>query len=217
MNQIKALFWISLVVKLILAKFLPMTNDEAYYWVWSQNMQLSFYDHPPMVAWLMWLGHKVAMLGGGVRWPGVLLAHAALAIWLRILAPYLTERQLKAWLWLAILSPLVGGSAILVTPDLPLMFFFALALWVFIRWQSSPNWLWSLLLGLAMGLGFTAKYMMVLFALALLPVVLTQAKSRATFVRMLPLILIGGIVGTAPVWLWNFTTRMRERLWLGSP
>ena len=30
--------------------------DEAYYWNYAQHMDLSFYDHPPMVAWLIWLG-----------------------------------------------------------------------------------------------------------------------------------------------------------------
>ena len=33
----------------IYAKPLP---DEAYYWLWSKNLALSYFDHPPLAAWL---------------------------------------------------------------------------------------------------------------------------------------------------------------------
>ncbi len=33
--------------------------DEGYYWLWSQRPGLSFYDHPPMGAWLGWLNSAV--------------------------------------------------------------------------------------------------------------------------------------------------------------
>lgn len=128
MNQIKKLFWISLAVKLLLAALLPLTNDEAYYWVWSQHLQLSYDDHPPFVAWLFWIGDHLPQIGTSVRWPGVLLAHGTLFVWLKILEPFLDVNQRREWMWLALLSPLMGGSAILVTPDLPLMFFYALSL-----------------------------------------------------------------------------------------
>jgi len=39
-----------------LAQLIP---DEAYYWQYAQHMDLSFYDHPPMVAWLIWLGTSI--------------------------------------------------------------------------------------------------------------------------------------------------------------
>ncbi|NJL25162.1 MAG: hypothetical protein HC902_08285 [Calothrix sp. SM1_5_4] len=138
-----------------------------------------------------------------MRWPGVLLAHATLAVWLRLLKPYLDEQQRLYWLLLALLSPLVGGSALMVTPDLPLMFFYGLSFWLFFLWRENPIWWRSLALGLCLGLGFTSKYMMVLLVLSLLPPVLFDRKSRSVLLRGLPWILAGGIVGTTPVWLWN--------------
>jgi hypothetical protein len=50
-SRLQKIFWISLILKLALAAVIPLTNDEAYYWVWAQHMQWSFYDHPPFVAW----------------------------------------------------------------------------------------------------------------------------------------------------------------------
>ena len=28
-------------------------DSESYYWCWSQRLALSYYDHPPAVAWLI--------------------------------------------------------------------------------------------------------------------------------------------------------------------
>ena len=41
------------VVHLIFAAFLPPMEDELYYWAWAQSLQKSYYDHPPMVAYLI--------------------------------------------------------------------------------------------------------------------------------------------------------------------
>jgi 4-amino-4-deoxy-L-arabinose transferase-like glycosyltransferase len=201
--QIKRLFWISLAIKLFLAAIIPVSSDEAYYWVWSRHPQLSYYDHPPFVAWLFWLGEHVRFLDGMVRWPGVLLAHGTLAIWLWLLKSYLSDEQRRIWLFLALLSPLMGGSGLIVTPDLPLMFFYAAALCLFFHWQNNPTRLMALFLGLAVGLGFSSKYMMALFVLSLLPFVGISPGLRRTFLRQTPILLIGAVVGAMPVWLWN--------------
>lgn len=180
-----------------------MTNDESYYWVWAKHMQLSFYDHPPFVAWLFWLGQALHLPGTMVRWPGVLLGQATLALWLLILKPFFSEEQRFYWLVLALLSPLVGGTNLVVTPDLPLLFCNALALLIYFRWKKDPRWGWALAFGFAMGLGFSAKYVMVLFPLFLFPVILMSRAERPAFLRQFGWIFLGALAGTLPVWLWN--------------
>jgi 4-amino-4-deoxy-L-arabinose transferase-like glycosyltransferase len=182
---------------------LPLTNDEAYYWVWSQNLQLSYYDHPPFVAWLFWVGQHFNFAGSMVRWPGVVLGHATLAIWLMILRPLFTTEQLCIWLYIALLSPLVGGTNLVITPDLPLLFFNALSLWLFFRWRKQPVWWMALALGLSVGLGFSSKYVMVLFVLSLLPEIWLERQTRSNFSKQIGWIFLGVITGAAPVWLWN--------------
>ena len=62
-------------VRLVAAAFTPITFDEAYYWMWSKNLAGGYYDHPPMVAYVIRAG---TMIAGdtelGVRLVSILLA-----------------------------------------------------------------------------------------------------------------------------------------------
>src|SRR6202035_3956299 len=62
-------------LRLVAAAWTPLTFDEAYYWMWSKHLAGGYYDHPPMVAWVIRLG---TMISGdtelGVRLVSVLLA-----------------------------------------------------------------------------------------------------------------------------------------------
>ena len=41
-----------LSLKLIYIFYAPPLPDEAYYWLWSKNLDWSYYDHPPLSAWI---------------------------------------------------------------------------------------------------------------------------------------------------------------------
>ena len=66
----------TLAIKLVLAYILPMSGDEAYFIVWAQHLDFGYYDHPPMVGWilhvLLYLGNSEVLL----RLPAILLATA---------------------------------------------------------------------------------------------------------------------------------------------
>src|SRR6476646_8029625 len=62
-------------LRLVAAAFTPITFDEAYYWMLSKHLAGGYYDHPPMVAFVIRLG---TMIAGdtefGVRLISILLA-----------------------------------------------------------------------------------------------------------------------------------------------
>src|SRR5437868_15474159 len=62
-------------LRLVAAAFTPITFDEAYYWMWSKSLAGGYYDHPPMVAYVIRAG---TMIAGdtelGVRLVSILLA-----------------------------------------------------------------------------------------------------------------------------------------------
>ena len=51
----KKIFITIIAVKLILAWLFPITSDEAYFYTWTKQLDVNFYDHPPMTGWAVWL------------------------------------------------------------------------------------------------------------------------------------------------------------------
>ncbi|RME16471.1 MAG: hypothetical protein D6797_04435, partial [Bdellovibrio sp.] len=89
----KRILLFSLLIKFVLALFLPLFPDEAYYWVWSHHLQLSYFDHPPFIAWLLTLGHPLENILQAVRWPAVIFGHLTLILWLIYLKNILSPRE----------------------------------------------------------------------------------------------------------------------------
>ncbi|HLY80760.1 MAG TPA: glycosyltransferase family 39 protein, partial [Caulobacteraceae bacterium] len=48
------------IVRLAAAALIPLTEDEAYYRLWSMRPAFGYFDHPPMIAWWVWLGRQIA-------------------------------------------------------------------------------------------------------------------------------------------------------------
>ncbi|HEY2786979.1 MAG TPA: glycosyltransferase family 39 protein [Fimbriiglobus sp.] len=150
-----------------LAAILPPVDDELYYWCWSRNLQLSYYDHPPMVAYLIRM--TTAIFGDTVfalRLPAVLASVVAFGI-----VAYLT--RWRRFLITVLLTPLFTFGAILVTPDTPLLLFWSL----YLLWLTKlhdrlalstgiepprVSWGYWTLGGVLLGCGVLGKYTMAL-------------------------------------------------------
>ena len=46
--------------RLVVAAITPLSEDEAYYRLWSLRPALGYFDHPPMIAWMIWAGRQIA-------------------------------------------------------------------------------------------------------------------------------------------------------------
>ena len=98
-------------VYLVLAAFVPPLDDELYYWCWSQQLQLSYYDHPPMTAYM--IRAATAVFGDtlfATRLPAVV---STLTVLLCI--GWLTRP--RTLLPLVVCTPLFTFGAVLVTPE----------------------------------------------------------------------------------------------------
>ena len=159
-------FWGALAATLAfrfwLGAALPITGDEAYFAIWGRRPDLGYYDHPPMVGWM--LAPLVALSNAEwwLRLPSILLP-AALAL--------LVRRALTAWFGrdedtadlagLAVLLVPMNVWNVLVTTDTPLALFSVASLLAFARQRF-------LLAGVLLGLAFLSKYFAVLLGLAYL-------------------------------------------------
>lgn len=191
-------------MKLVLSAILPMNPDEAYYWVWSRHLQLSYFDHPPFVAWLFYLGHFLEPLANAVRWPNVIAGHLVLTVWYFILQKIFTEEKIKTWAWLMLFSPLMGFGSLIVTPDVAVVLFWSLSI-LFFQWaEEKRDALSYILLGISLGLGFCSKYHIVLFIPCAILYLLIEKKWRVINWQWLPLTVIFGLIGCLPVLIWNY-------------
>ena len=43
-------------VRVVAAFVVPVLPEEAYHWCYARHPSLSYYDHPPMIAWMIALG-----------------------------------------------------------------------------------------------------------------------------------------------------------------
>ncbi|HEX4741182.1 MAG TPA: glycosyltransferase family 39 protein [Caulobacteraceae bacterium] len=149
-----------LAIRLVLAGVIPLTEDEAYYRLWSQAPALGYFDHPPMIAWWIWLGRHIA--GDtplGVRL-GPSLGCATVSLLVFDLARTLgSGRQSaeRAAVWYNA-TLLVAAGGFLAVPDAPAALFWMLALCAAARASNGEGTAWWLGAGLAAGLASLSKY-----------------------------------------------------------
>lgn len=204
MSSLKKIWLISLAVKILIATLLPLGPDEAYYWLWSHHVQCGYFDHPAMVSWLFWLGHFLEPLGHAVRLPAVLMGHATLLVWFLVLKKFYDLEKIKLWLWLALSSPIIGFGSLIVTPDIPVVFFWSLAVYFFLNGLEDRSWKSYILLGASLGLGFCSKYVIVIFVPVVLAYLTLERKWRYIDPVKLLGTIIAGLLFCAPVLIWNF-------------
>jgi len=137
-----------------------LSGDEAYQWVWSKHLALSYYSKPPGIGWIQFAGTR---LWGdndfGVRFFSPLFA--AILSWMAMtfLAREIGGR-VAFWLLLVVNAvPLLGVGSILMTIDPPLVLCWTWALvagWRAVQPEGrTRDWLET---GIAMGLAFLCKY-----------------------------------------------------------
>lgn len=198
------LIWIFLLpIKIYLSTFVPLLPDEAYYWVWSLHPQLSYFDHPPVVAWLFRFSHYLPDYF--VRLPFILVGHITLAIWILILKKlYFSEGSLGKWFAIAAISPFIGFGSLMGTPDVPLIFFWSLSLYLLIISLRDPSLTKYILFGCSLGFGFLSKYHMVLFVPSMFLYLWQQKEWKSIQWRWVPLTIVTGLFTCLPVLIWNF-------------
>jgi 4-amino-4-deoxy-L-arabinose transferase-like glycosyltransferase len=158
------------LTRAFVAAHIPLSADEGYYWQWTRPLQLSYYDHPAMVAYWIWAGLR--LLGEttlGVRAMAVLGACVATALVWDVGRLAFRSRRVGALAAVWLNSTILFGSAgIIVTPDSPLLLAWSFALWGTLRLIDRGQARYLYVIGLALGLGAISKYTMILVVPGLL-------------------------------------------------
>ncbi|MFN3455275.1 MAG: ArnT family glycosyltransferase [Pseudobdellovibrio sp.] len=205
--------FLTLIVKLIVGSVLPIAADEAYYWVWGQNLQLSYFDHPGMVGWLSSLTNFIPILKPALALRIIFISLSTLTfyIWIKVFFTIRTPQNSSVAKYEFIifaalynLNPLTGFGSILATPDAPLMFFWALSTLAMSHILISHKTKDYILLGVFLGLGFCSKYHIVFFPLFSLISILLEKKLKHISIKKLFLTFVFGLIFSLPVLIWNY-------------
>src|SRR5215469_123838 len=91
------------VFRIALAAASDLSEDEAYYWLWSTHLAAGYYDHPPMIAY--WIRAGTSLFGQtafGVRFAGLIgTAAGSFLLYLTSLRLFRNElAALTAVVWL---------------------------------------------------------------------------------------------------------------------
>lgn len=211
MKKYRILFLVLLlsltIFRLFYIKSFNLSPDEAYYWDWSRNPSLSYYTHPPMVAYII----RIFTLIGRdsefwVRLGAVLLA-LGVSILIYLLARDIFKSERIAFFSVLLLNITLGFAigALIITPDAPLVFFWMLSLCFLYKASERGNRGWWYPLGVAVGLGLLSKYTMVLFFPCALLFLLLSGKNRKWLKCKEPyLALVIAFLIFLPVIIWNY-------------
>ena len=191
----------------IAGRTIQLSEDEAYQWVWSKHLALSYYSKPPLIALTQWLG--TTLWGDtvfGVRFFSPLIAATLGVMLLRFFAREVNARTGFFFILIVTAVPLLAvGSTLLTVDPLAVLFWTAAMLsgWRAVQPNSSLSaWMWT---GLWMGLGFLSKYTSPLQWMCWVVFFVVWPPARQHLRRPGPyLALLINLLCTLPVIIWNW-------------
>lgn len=196
----------------------PLSVDEAQYWVWARELQAGYYSKPPFIAMVLSVPQAVCgpeVVEGCIRFLQP-LGFAGAALFVGLTAQHLMG-SLRAAMWSAALVltlPLAVFYSQIASTDAWLAFWWGLSLFAFAKAvlpRAHPGLLgeipdgslgWWLLLGAAVGMGILTKYSMAAFGLSAAVLLLL----RGQLWRSGPVLAaVVAMVVVLPNVLWNAT------------
>ncbi|CAL1519849.1 glycosyltransferase family 39 protein [Chitinophaga sp. MM2321] len=158
-KQLLAAICIIAVLRFSFIGIMGLMPQDAYYYFYGQHFALSYFDHPPAIAWIL---RAFTDLFGRhafvIKMADTLVTLCTVFAFYRLSGYFLSRR--RAWNALLLLysTLMVTLLSLVSTPDVPLLLFWSLsliALYKAVFEGSKAAWIWT---GIAMGLAFDSKY-----------------------------------------------------------
>ena len=146
------------ILNFIQSIYTGLLDDEAYYWMWSKNLAVGYFDHPPLVA--LWIKISSLFFNGelGIRF------FSTISFSLTLFFTWLTIDNQKKWHYVWLFFLLIVSVAFLnvygfvAVPDTPLLLFAAIFLFLYKQFLKTNSYTVALLLGAAVAGMLYSKY-----------------------------------------------------------
>lgn len=225
--EIFSLLWLLILIVLCFSIF-PY-QDSFYYWTWSHNLQLSYYDGPPLIAYILRLSTLV--FGDtvfAINIIGVFFAYLT-AYYLYKIALLLSRNvsiaRLSFMLYLVYPFSTTRFIYVNVTYDCLESLFYVMITYYVLLFIDSRNYKLWILIGVLFGFTLLAKYSGVVLFLGLLAYFIIERSEHELFKRVELYVGIAlCILVFMPVIYWNylhnwvsFTYQLNSHKWVGAP
>ncbi|MDR1244184.1 MAG: glycosyltransferase family 39 protein [Endomicrobium sp.] len=207
-------FWtlnvFSSAIRLLVIGKIGLTIDEAHYFTYTKYLSLSYFDHPPLIAYLIKMSNLVFQnnIEFAVRFPAVLIFF--LSSWIFFICAKKLYNEKTAFVSVLLLNVLPVFSflgAVVAVPDSPLALFWLLSLLAFIKVIEASKGKFWYLFGICTGFAMLSKYNAVLLPVCATLFLVLSKKHRFWFTRKEPYIAVFiSFIMFLPVIVWNIQT-----------
>ncbi|MCB1128349.1 MAG: glycosyltransferase family 39 protein, partial [Verrucomicrobiae bacterium] len=179
---------------------------EAYQWVWSKHLALSYFSKPPMIAYLQFIG--TTLWGDsefGIRFFSPVITALISLLVLRFFAREVNARAGFFLVLMITTAPMISVGSVLMTIDPPLVLFWTAAMlagWKAVQPHGrTRDWAW---VGIWSALGFLSKYSSLFQWVSFFLFLVAWRPARRHLFRPGPYLgLLINALALVPVWIWN--------------
>ena len=205
----KTVFYILLafvVIRFIVCVTMGIQPQDAYYYYYAEHLALSYFDHPPMVAYFLKLSTSIFGKADYIlKLTDLVFSTGTLYFFYLLAQKFLSLRK-------AYMITLIFGSSlvlslvsIVTTPDVPLLFFWTLSLLQVVKALERDKWYDWILVGLLFGLSFDSKYTGLILGACFILFLLLSNTHRSKLWSYRPLLaFVVFAITISPVIIWNY-------------
>jgi hypothetical protein len=204
----KTLVILCILIQLLRFCFIGMMGimpQDAYYYFYARHLDLSYYDHPPMIAYLLRVftdvfGKKVFVL----KLADTTVSLLTILAFFRLAKKFLPETKARIATMILISTLMFSILSLISTPDVPLMLIWTLSLislYCAIFKEEKMYWIYG---GILTGLSFDSKYTGLFLIIGLIGfLVIAKPYRKLLFSRWMFFYLLSFAITILPVVIWN--------------
>jgi len=167
------------IFKLLILFLLPLTGDEAYFIKWANNLSTGYYDHPPMVGWLIYLMQYIKNDYIIFRLFSFFTVFIVSYLIYKILLEFNIKKENAIFPALLFIFMPIDILILLFTNDIPLLLFGLLGTYFLLKSFKTNIYTNAILSGIFLGFSFLSKYFVSFLMLGLLIYILIIYRKKA--------------------------------------
>ncbi len=203
----RVLFFIVIILLLRFACIwlMGLMPQDAYYHFYGEHPALSYFDHPPIIAYTLRLSTEIfGKKAFALKLADTIVTLLTILFFYRLALLFLSKHKAQRAVLLLFSTLMITILSLVSTPDVPLLLFWSLSLITLYKAIFLDKKIYWMLSGICMGLAFDSKYTAIFLIFGLVLFLLLSAKYRSfIFSRWFLLCMLIFLITILPVIIWN--------------